>query len=453
VQHFKADAASITLELPGSSSSPYKDRVREGERLSSLSAWLHRNGGSLSKLVIQVPEPLDLVAEYVSGRAQGLSAIISALAASGNSHQYMRLRQLQLPVTADTLPAIVQGALSACQGLRELQLDYSGGGQGAHPASDLQGIPLLALQQLSQLTSLRLTYGRFKQETSMCFNVHLGYFCSQLPSSLEVLAVTLSSWPHPFKFNVAPNSLQHLVALRQLTLPDNTDTFSFATSGDTLVTLTALTSLVYDRALLEGNQALLAAPHLQEIWTHYTPPQGLEALAPLTALRSLVCAVRRADGVHAAALLALTQLTRLGLLVMEGAQQTAAAANVLAQYLNAGYHGYGVVESDDEEPATPVAMWGGAVSALPGLRSLTVEPGLLPRLDLAALTALTELVVRGDWHKHAYPPGRLQQLLGGVGAARGRLQVVKVQGVEGAEQAACRAALAAALGDVTVVFE
>jgi hypothetical protein len=443
-QHFKPNAASITLELSCSSSSAKDQRLREGQRLASLSAWLRRYGPSLHKLEVQVPQFGLLMDEYMVGRAQGLCGILGALAAAGKRPGGLQLKQLHLPlVPGGARPVTVHAALRGCHQLRDLQLTYCCGSQEIRTYKDFLGGPFPVGRQHSQLTSLRVTVTGAVPHQDMPSCERLDDFCTALPSSLEDLAVDFGALLVPYhrRYTISASSLRHLVALQRLKLPDSTYVTS-SSPYESLDTLTALTSLVFEKALLGGNLALLAAPNLQGIWTHYAQPSGLEALAPLTALRTLACAVRLDDGGDGpAALLQLTQLTRLGLLVMEGAEQEAAADMAVD-----------ADDWEDDDPATIIAMWGGAVSALPGLRSLTVEPGMLPLVDLAPLTALTELVVRADWHKQAYPPGRLHQLLGGVGAGRGRLQVVKVQGALRTQQAPCRAALAATLGGVTVTF-
>jgi hypothetical protein len=437
LQHLAADAAGITLDLAScGQDSTIEQRMHEVQRLTGLSVWLRRHGPTLNTLAVMMPDLGEATQEYLLARAQGISGILEALAAAGTRPGGLPYKQLQLPVAGSTLPATVCGALSTCQQLKHLRLDYCCGGQAVRPACCLRGDLLKALQQMSHLTSLTVTVGGASlppQAIGECLDA----FYAALPSSLETMALSFSSYPPSILFYTQTSSLQHLKALRRVALPEST--VVLASTGHSLATLTALTCLVAERVLLEHYTAPLAAPNLQEIWTDYAEPPGLAKLVSCKKLRSLACAVRLKDGRDGlAALMQLTQLTQLGLLVMEGAEQPAASAAAVPQAPApaapaeaegqppaepgapaaagpAAAAGQGVQAPASDTLPTTVTNWGRAVSAFPGLRSLQVEPGMLPRVNLAALTGLTELVVRADWHKQAYPAGRLQQLLGGSG--------------------------------------
>lgn len=468
-EFFTSDAASITLELSCDSSSPVEQKRREVQRLSSLSAWLRRYGPSLNKLAVTLPEDEDESEQYVLGRGQGVTGILEALAAAGKRLGALPLQQLHVPGVGGAPPATITSALSACPQLRQLQLGYTCGPEPIAPDKYLLGDLPAALQRLSHLTLLDFAIGGFKWDPSRRGCGCLDGFFEGLPRSLVNLKVKFihSSFPFPF-YMVKPNSLQHLVALKRLTLPEGVHVTSQEPPDQSLAALTALTRLEYDRALVDYNKALLTPPNLVEIWTHYAEPQQLLALHPMAALRTLDLTVLLddADDSGPAALAQLTQLTQLWLLVNEGAEHpdappaaaAGAAAGPDAAAPAAEVEGAGAPAAEEEGAGAPAAAaavataWGTAMSSLTGLQRLAVEPGMLPRMDFAALTALTKLVVRTDWFAEAYTQQRLEQLLGGLAAGRGRLQEVTLLCVEDAQQAPCRAALAAALGDVEVSF-
>jgi hypothetical protein len=262
-----------------------------------------------------------------------------------------------------------------------------------------------ALQQLTQLTSLTLDFGDHGYPVH---DLNLADVIGDLPCSLE--AFTLLGAVQQFS-SFYVDCLTHLVALKQLTLPEIACGCSNPDAArDLLAALTALTYLDYPRVLLHesGAEVLLALPNLVQVHAGVCGPWGaraLKVLAGTSTLRSLsiqelemhtteqwvwqlpevVWGEELED--NAAALARLNQLTHLHVLVRPG------------------FH----------EHATQSQMLGQALSSLTGLRSLAVEPEVLQCVQMSALTALQQLTV--DIQRSQLTPEQLERLLGRLPAA------------------------------------
>jgi hypothetical protein len=408
------------MQLSCSPDSSTEDKLRELKRLEALTAWLQQQGHAVTSFSIQTSSNGgDKPDGYVSGRSFGVSNILEALAAAGSLPGGMRLRQLQVPAVGLATPTSLARALSGCHQLRDLQLDPDCGigtigGAGGYLDRGL----CMALQHLTQLTALKL-YAGDDDSTEP----DLDGLLTSLPRSLEVLDMDFDCM-----CTGSLSSLQHLVALKELTLPAGCfGIWRSSSSSNPLHTLTSVTYLASFGALVFGERLMSALPNLVELWGAITMGSDLEWLPSKASLRSLVCSpfLGRA-GVETLA--QLTQLTQLRL-CLDSPMPVGAA-----------------------QQSTLVA-WGAALSSLTGLRSLALQPQLLEKLDIAAFTALTRLEVflKQDPNEECSFPN-LGPLLGGLAPACGRLQQVLLLGVPGAQQELCRTAVAAALGEVSLVF-
>jgi hypothetical protein len=279
-----------------------------------------------------------------------------------------------------------------------------------------------ALQQLTQLTFLRLNLGELQRPPAAGAahpyqKVTVDHPVHSLPSSLEVLDLAVSS-TCSVALDLSWASLQHMVALRQLILPRGLR-FSRSSDGHQLSPWTSVTYLDYEGSVHYNRDPLLRAhPNIVELWGGVVEDiDQLAVLNTLTALKSLGC---MPDGsAECAAILAeLTQLTSLAL-----------------------WMGF----ADAEWVVTPDG-YGHAVGLMTGLRSLAIEPEMLELADATALTALTRLELsmareEGD----QYTPERLQQMLQRVAPAHGQLREVQVVGLDASQHGLYRAA-------VTLVF-
>jgi hypothetical protein len=430
-QHLQLNPTSITLELSCTNSSPLQQKAREMERLIGLAAWLGRHGSVVSTLDVHAAEDQQ---QEAAGRGPGVSYIMEALAAAGKRLGPLQLQQLRLPALGGTHPAIINMGLSACQQLRQLRLDYSCGAGLNAPDDYLREDVCTALRQLTHLTSLALELDGFDPEPDM-ETVHpeqLDDFFLSLPISLVTLEVTFgdtdldSPW-----YAIAPCSLQHLTALQQLDVPQSMH-FGDSDAGNVLAPLTALTYLAYAGAMVEEDQALLALPNLSVVWTYYSELHLLTGLEAMTALRTLHCMVHLDHGPAASGAMAqLTSLTQLDLWVVE-------------------IHHCDLPSDLDVEV---VATWGAALSSLTRLQSLVAEPEVLEQVNITALTALTQLEVTAGGRRQPYSQQELEQLLQRLAPVRGRLQVVKLVGLPPSQKQSCRAAVVAALGPASVVFD
>jgi hypothetical protein len=309
--------------------------------------------------------------------------------------------------------------------LKALKLDYAVG--SVEGTSYLSGDLCTALQRLTQLTSLQLNVGRFKY---MPGTVKLNTLFEHLPSSTAEFGIDIihgSSLRCPFLLHTS--SMCHLTALRHLALPGSLVIDSQEEHGN-LGPLTALTSLVFPGAVDQPGRALLALPNLVKIKADTAHPECLQQLAAKTTLRHLECCLETRNvptSTGAAALKRLTQLTALSLGLPSG---TVAVVG-----------------------PTRVAV-GAAVAALTGLQQLALQPEVLERMPIAALTALTQVVIdatrRGQ--EQAYGQKRIKKLVSKLAPAKGRLKVVQVVGAERPKQELWSAAVAAALGNVWVAF-
>jgi hypothetical protein len=107
--------------------------------------------------------------------------------------------------------------------------------------------------------------------------------------------------------------------------------------------------------------------------------------------------------------------------------------------------------------AAPVAavaeVWGRALSSLTGLQSLSGQPEVLLHVNVTSLGALTRLVIEAGLSQLPSNKRRIHKLLKRWAPARGRLQQVEVRGArEEAQQEVWRSQVAAALGEVALVF-
>jgi hypothetical protein len=393
--------------------------------------WLEQQGHAVTCLTIQSSGDAThwRPSRGVQGRGHGVQSILEALAAAGQRPGGMRLQQLQVPAFGLSTPSSLARALSGCRNLMSLHLDpdcgmgledfYSGVDRG------LAG----ALQQLTQLTALRLSASGWRH-----ISPAINGLIQCLPESLEVLDMDFHC-----VCTVNSSSLQHLAALKQLTLPIGL-TITDNSIGDPLRPLTALTHLSYwDNMEESSDGALTVLPTLVDLWSDpgdagdlgmlFQEHQQEQELSSKIPLRSLACVMSLVhNGADADALAQLAQLTQLRLRL----------AALVAE-----------VETDH------LVTWAATVACLTGLRSLALQPELLQQVDLAAFTALTRLevitntVYSGALLHRGY--SRLKGLLGAVVPSCGRLQEVVVLGVPAEMQPVCRSAVAAAVGDVPLV--
>jgi hypothetical protein len=447
---------------------------REVQRLEGLSAWLQQFGHLLKELTITGWAP-DSGEEdtFLQESAQAIPFIVGALAAAGKRPGGLRLQQLRLPVFGSTPIFTLCRALSGCHRLRDLCLDNSWSGQTTRSSeAALSQLPA-ALGQLTKLTYLALDgdlFDRYYPEGP----VDINSLVASLPRCLEHLCLpyTTSSGDHMRPITIHATSLQHLVALQRLVLPEPTEVTtgtdssssssssgsdgggggasgpgSSGSSHNPLAALTSLRFLTCATALQREGAPLLALPNLVELRAAAALPQHLEGLASRTALRYLACVLNPCCYTQqAAALTQLTQLTGLAVLY-DGVEDDTLLFE--EQWPPQGI--------EDEEVLLEAAeeAWGAALSTLTGLHRLRVEPRLLEEMNLAALTALTSIGVDyRDTESETLlaAPHRLHQVLARLAPLQGQLQKVTLLGLQQEQEEGCRAAVAAAVGKVEFEF-
>jgi hypothetical protein len=455
------DGASIVLELTCGRDSPVEQQDREEQRLVGLADWVLQHGHLLIKFSIQTKPPQEWVQEYVVEACQATPEVVAALAAAGRRPGGLqRLQQLRLPAFPGTpLPTICR-AVSGCRHLRDLHLGNCYSNQTIKSSWRTHAKLAAALQQLTQLTSLKLEGGLFHYCDVRMHSIDI--ILTSLPSTLEVLQIE-GHYPGPWVPHVqcSTSSLQHLVALRHLTLPDYTHISSSSSSssnvrggsedggqedsGDPLAALTALTYLDCFSAVKYQDAPLLALPNLVELRAGVAMPCHLETLANRAALRNLTVWLDPHLHSHmqtADALEQLTNITALSLYVQDELpdmglpHDIAEAAQLAAVALL----------------AEAAAGLGRAVATLTGLRQLRLQPLILSMVDLSSLTALTRLDVAGLWREEWDNQEQVTALLQCLAPARGQLQALQLLGLFTGLQEGCRAAVAAVLGEVELTF-
>jgi hypothetical protein len=432
---------SIELELCCGPWSPFQQSQREEQRLKSLAQWVRRWGHGLNKISLPV-QVSQIRCGFVTCELEAAPAIprvMEALAAAGQEPGGLQLHQLRVPALGGTpIPAICR-TLSVCPQLRELHLDNSFSSRYITSSwpSDME-LPA-TLQQLTQLTCLRLAGSLFKYNSQYFGSHGPDDLFRSLPSSLVVLEVDSYTPRGTVRhMDMSSSSLQHLVSLKQLALPEHISRFDRDAVGDGpgggpnhLTVLTALTHLVFEDAVSCAGRSLLAAPNLVKVEAEEADAEYLHVLAAKPALRSLHVRLDIHSSLDTApALQQLTQLTGLGLVT--------------------GKEPIWDFEEPFEDIDEEVALreWGGALSSLTGLRWLGVQHELLEQVDLTALTALTSLRVTCDTPSTC--GSGVLSVLRGLSPAHGQLLEVELAGVFVSHQEEYRAAVAAALGDVVV---
>jgi hypothetical protein len=314
-QHLQLNGASVALELVDT---PQRQRQRQEQRLASLEAWLRQYGHLATSMSITETYHGPHNAQNVVGRGEVVADILDAVAAAGSWSGSLRLSKLRVPVAGSVKPSAIVPALSGCHQLRELQLDANWSNNGVHYSEYLEGVLPAALQQQKHLTKLILHLGVVKKRLGSAATVSADEFFASLPPCLEVLELDskVAYERHPTcSFRLCISSLQHLVALRELAVP-NRVLVECRKEGAMLDALTALTHISCTRVLREQGAALLEAPNLASIKTGFVTGPCLHALAGRTALRSLSCCVDEDGGDDAAVAVALAQLTMLTHLVV-----------------------------------------------------------------------------------------------------------------------------------------
>jgi hypothetical protein len=147
---------SISLALCCGTHSSRQQYEREEERLVSLAAWLQRYGHFLDNLQLQVHTSGAESDNIKLARGQAIRLVMHALATAGMRPGGLQLQQLQAPALGNTLLSTITQTLSGCHHLRALQLDYSDGTEDIRASKDVMEEMAAALQQLTQLTSLKL---------------------------------------------------------------------------------------------------------------------------------------------------------------------------------------------------------------------------------------------------------------------------------------------------------
>jgi hypothetical protein len=426
-----------------------------------LATWLRQYGHLLNMFSITAQEPEGQQQQHDAylEACQIIPSIFDALAAAGGRSSGLRVRQLRLPAFPGTPVFTVCKALSACPHLQELRLANSYSGATAPSSlSTFMKLPA-ALQQLTQLTRLELEGGMFQYNGQIAAQGVDGLFRA-LPSSLVKLKVhdKCQGCTTP-AVHLCTSSLQHLVCLRDLELPQdtcvtdhgacddsrgdtsrgtiNTCSGGGASSSSPLGGLTALTALECATALRVTGSPLLALPNLVELWAGEAEPHLLEALPGKSALRLLAFVMCLPQHQEQAA--AVAQMTQLTALVLIGPDVD---GDLPEEWLD--------VEGEVDELLVKGAMeeWGCILSTLTGLRRLVLEPPMLQEVDLAALTSLTHLSVELRYCQPLHTQERMQELLNSLAPARGRVQHVTLVGLPASLHDGCRAAVPAALGDV-----
>jgi hypothetical protein len=212
-----------------------------------------------------------------------------------------------------------------------------------------------------------------------------------------------------------------------------------AAAGDCqhLAQLTALTYLACGTALMEEGAPLLALPNLVELGAGPAEPEVLEKLSAKTALRTLGCFISPSHhAAQAAALAQLTQLSELGVAIHDVQEDPI----------------HDAAEGEDLDhvalAAEAAAGLGAALSTMTRLRALRLDSGLLVRVNLRPLTALTRICI--DFRRAvAYPgdPYGLSRTMLQLTPLRGRLQEVEVLRLPPVLEAQCCNLVAAAVGD------
>jgi hypothetical protein len=445
-RHFRLDGGSIELQLWCCSDLNLQERQREVERLEGLAGWLWQQGHLLNKLSITVVEPDEEFAEdYVLEAGQVVPSILAALAAAGKRPGGLRLQQLLVPAFPSTHIFTICRALSGCHHLRELHLGYSHSTQVTPTPWDTLDLLPAALQQLTQLTSLKLDGGYFDYYEVDFVDICLDDIFKRLPSSLVVFELGDIRGGRR-DFNAHPDTLQHLGALQKLALPYSITIHGSGDAPNPLAQLTAVTSLSCEGAMLPPGEALLALPNLEELLAGQAEVHHLEGVCSRTALRSLGLSLSPSQYLpQTAALAQLTQLTALKMVCVDRVGDVLAAGADPEQE-----------EEEDEEEDAVLAQdildhWAITITFFKDLRSLSAEPVVLEQVDLTALTSLTHLEVNlhscADW----YPQPRLEALLRRLVRVHGmrHLNTVLLKGMFSFDKEGCAAALAAAFGNDT----
>lgn len=428
-------ATSISLGLRAQPDSPTQQKQREAQRLESLAQWLKRYGHAATSFRVWASTSSEQKGGFVTWRSQKVEGVVKALAAAGQQRRGLPLKQLQLPAIGGTPARTLSQALQWCPLLQQLQLDYCYGDETIHPAEYFSPALGVSLQRLTRLTSLKLEVGMnswiwdgIQADPYPGSMLSLDPFFQHLPSSLEALHLkVVQGAQQPRCIYLHTSSLGHLVALKQLTLPEDLNVFSSSYAYPLL----ALTSLSYSHALDAFGWALLPlSPNLVQLEADKADAQSLAYLAGMQALRSLSCQpVIHGDAAAAAAAVArLTQLTQL----------------VAPLWGLAGV-----------APAE-LAQWWAGLKQLQGLHTLSLQGNMLELVELGCFPALTRLTIdlsKGAWGRHGACTIQEQQqlLLRRLAPARGRVLGVVLTGVQRCRQVACRAAVAVALGNVTLI--
>jgi hypothetical protein len=415
-QHLQLNGVSVGLQLVFTQQ---QQRQHQEQRLASLETWLRQHGHLATSLSIEASDYGPPHPEYVVARGEAVAEIMDALAAAGSWSSGLPLQLLVLPVMGSISPTAIAVALSACHQLRELQLDANWSTNEVHYSAYLEGALPAALQKLEHLTSLTLELGVLKEQLGSAATVLADDLFACLPPRLEHMeligkraCVRLPMW----SFSLCISSLQHLVALKRLALPSRAR-IECRAEGATLAPLTALTHVKFSRLLRQDGAQLLELPKLACIEAGFASAPGLHVLAGRTALSTLVCHAP-VDGDDAAVAAALAQLTSLREL--------------------------SVRVEPDTMTAPDEAAWAQVLAALTGLCYLGIEAVLLQQVDMAALTALTEIQVEVTWGDTYHGLYSIQRALRGLTPAHTQLRRVVLFGVPSDEQKRFTAAVAAA---------
>jgi hypothetical protein len=418
---------SVRLALSCGVSSQKWRQKKEVERLVSLAAWLRRYGHVMGSFQLQMDTAGASEDDFMLARSQAVPGIIHALAAAGRRSGGLPLQQLRVPALGNTLPSTITQALSGCRQLRCLQLDYSYGGEDIHASGSVPQQMAAALQQLTQLTSLKLAgwLALYPHHNNL---VSLDGLFSCLPSSLVTFSLgSCPKVPPGYTWSILTGSMGHLVCLQQLSLPGELQVTS-STQGHPLAQLTALTRLHYPSALSASGVALLALPNLVELQAGTAKPALVETLALEPQLRSLTCTL---DGTAQACGDAVEGLTQLTHLRLRGPLSLSSWGN------------------------TEFGNFAAALYSMTGLRSLALRVELLSWVHLHLPPAVTRLEVDASRVDGTSNGALVGKTLLGMAAADDRLleQVVLV-GVPKPRQKAAREAYRKALarGQVKLVF-
>jgi hypothetical protein len=432
---------------------------REVQRLHGLSKWVRQNGQRLNVFAVIMAHAMgEQGAALIQEAAQAMPLILDALADAGEQPEGLRLRELEMPVFGSTPIHSVTRALSGCHQLRRLRLLDSCNGRSQSSAEALRELPA-GLQALTQLTYLRLHGGLFWHNGTT--EAVLDGIVESLPSSLVEIEVDDYDRPYTGRAcHLSSRSLGHLRALQKLTLPNyicvtsstdgSSDSIDGATSSSSssssrraaagdcthLAQLKALTYLACGTALMQKGAPLLALPNLVELGAGPAEPEVLEKLSGKTALRSLGCFISPSHHVaQAIALEQLTQLRELGVIIHDVQEDL---------LHDAAAEGVGPVALE----AIAALRLGVALSTMTGLRQLRLESGLLERVIMHRLTALTSIWVDVRCARD-YPgdPYGLSRTMLQLTPLRGRLQEVGFVSLPLGLKVVCCNLVAAAVGD------